>query len=131
MVTKVKRKILIVDDIDEYAMALEVYLPDDAEIRYAATVDEARTQLECRDGFVPDLAIIDVRLNSEAEGDVSGMELLSWMRQNFPQTRVIMISAYQTFEHEIEAIERGAFCFLKKPLQPVEVKAALSKVLGS
>ena len=123
---KKKPKVLIVDDIGEYAMALEMYLPDDAEIRCAVSAEEARRTVET-DGE-PDLAIIDVRLNGDRPGDTSGMELLSWMRSAHPRTPVIMISAYQTFEYEVEALERGAFRFLKKPLQPAEVKAALAEV---
>ena len=121
-----KPKILIVDDIAEYAMAFEMYLPDDAEPLRASSAEEAKTLLAGRGAA--DLAIVDVRLDSSREGDTSGMEQLSWMRKNYPQMPVIMVSAYQTFEYEIEALERGAFRFLKKPLQPVEVKAALKEV---
>lgn len=121
-----KPKILIVDDIAEYAMAFEMYLPDDAEPLRASSAEEAKTLLAGRGAA--DLAIVDVRLDSSREGDTSGMELLSWMRKNYPQMPVIMVSAYQTFEYEVEALERGAFRFLKKPLQPVEVKAALKEV---
>ena len=123
---KNKNKILIVDDIGEYAMALEMYLPEASEVIYAASADEAKSAVEINGA--PDLAMIDVRLNSQLKEDKSGMELLSWIRTAHPHTPVIMISAYQTFEYEIEALERGAIRFLKKPLQPVEVKAALSKV---
>ena len=123
-----KPKILIVDDIAEYAMAFEMYLPDDAEPLRASSAEEAKALLVGRGAA--DLAIVDVRLDSSREGDASGMDLLSWMRENYPQMPVIMVSAYQTFEYEIEALERGAFRFLKKPLQPVEVKAALKEVPG-
>lgn len=126
---KKQPKVLIVDDIGEYAMALEMYLPDDAVIWCATSADEARRAVG--QGGSPDLAIIDVRLDGDRPGDTSGMELLSWMRRDHPRTPVIMISAYQTFEYEVEALERGAFRFLKKPLQPAEVKAALAEVFGS
>ena len=123
-----KPKILIVDDIAEYVMAFEMYLPDDAEVLSAASAEEAKAQLA--DRGPADLAIVDVRLDSSRDGDASGMELLSWMRANHPQMPVIMVSAYQTFEYEVEALERGAFRFLKKPLQPTEIKAALKEVPG-
>ena len=83
------------------------------------------------DGRIVRLDVVDVRLDGEREDDASGMELLSWMRENHPRMPVVMVSAYQTFEYEIEALERGAFRFLKKPLQPVEVKAVLKEVLGT
>lgn len=123
-----KPKILIVDDIAEYAMAFEMYLPEGAESLCASSADEAKTLLAANAPV--DLAVVDVRLDGERDGDTSGMELLSWMRETYPRMPVVMVSAYQTFEYEIEALERGAFRFLKKPLQPVEVKAALKEVLG-
>ena len=123
-----KPKILIVDDIVEYAMAFEMYLPEGAQALRAASAEEARALLAAGPA---DLAIVDVRLDGEREDDASGMELLSWMRENHPRMPVVMVSAYQTFEYEIEALERGAFRFLKKPLQPVEVKAVLKEVLGT
>lgn len=119
--------ILIVDDIGEYAMALEMYFPDGTKTLSATTVADAKKSFESNKTI--DLAIIDVRLNGDQAGDTSGMELLSWIKQHYPQTKVIMISAYQTFEYEIQAMERGAIRFLKKPLQPTEVKAALQEAL--
>jgi len=127
---KAEPQILIVDDIGEYRMAFEMYLPEGTESLGASSAEEAKSLLGSHGNRAPDLAIIDVRLNGE-DGDASGMELLSWMRTNFPATPVIMVSAYQTFEYEIEALERGAIRFLKKPLQPEQVKAALKQVFGS
>ena len=125
---KAEPKILIVDDVEEYRMAFEMYLPEGAEFLAASSADEARELLACGGGSAPDLAIIDVRLNGEP-GDAGGMELLSWMHENFPVTPVIMVGACQTCEYEIGAVK--AFRFLKKPLHPDEVKAALGPVFRS
>ena len=106
-----------------------MYFPDLAETLTAASAAEAR---QCfGNGKSIDLAIIDVRLNGDKPGYTSGMELLSWIKEHHPTTKVIIISAYQTFEYEIQAMERGAVRFLKKPLQPTEVKAALQEALSS
>ena len=124
-----QHRILIVDDVGEYSLAFKMYLPDDAEILTAESAEEARTLFSAHSPI--DLAIIDVRLDETRTNDVSGMDLLSWIREQSPETRVIMTSAYQTIEYELEAIERGAVRFLKKPLQPDEIRKALSQVLKS
>lgn len=121
------KKILVVDDIGEYAMVLEMYFPEDAEACAATSDTEARTFF-AEQGPVA-LAIVDVRLNENDTSDTSGMELLSWIRANYPVTPVIMMSAYQSFEYEAEALERGAYCFLRKPLQPDQIKEALKGAL--
>ena len=91
-----KPKILIVDDIAEYAMAFEMYLPEGAESLCASSADEAKTLLAANAPV--DLAVVDVRLDGERDGDTSGMELLSWMRETYPRMPVVMVSAYQTFD---------------------------------
>ena len=121
-------KILVVDDIGEYSMVMEIYFPDNAELLSAKDIIEAKAAFE-REKIA--LAIVDVRLNEKVKSDSSGMELLSWIRKMHPETQVIMISAYMGSEYEMEALERGAYCFLRKPLQPDQVRQALKGVLGA
>ncbi len=116
------------DDIGEYAMVMEIYFPADARLISATTIDEAKSAFAANR---IDLAIVDVRLNEKVVSDSSGMELLSWIRQNYADTPVIMISAYMGSEYEMEALERGAHCFLRKPLQPEQVRQALQGVLDA
>ena len=120
-------KILIVDDVGEYSLALKMYLPENADVLTAESLAQAQ-EIFCANPRI-NLAIIDVRLDENKPDDVSGMVLLSWIRERYPDTPVIMISAYQTIECELEAMERGAVRFLKKPLQPDEIKKALRQVL--
>ena len=121
-------KILVVDDIREYSMVMEIYFPDNAVLLSAKDIAEAKAAFE-REKIA--LAIVDVRLNEKVKSDSSGMELLSWIRKMHPETQVIMISAYMGSEYEMEALERGAYCFLRKPLQPEQVRQALKGVLGA
>lgn len=122
-----QRKILVVDDIGEYAMVMEMYFPDDAEAFTAQSIHEAKAIFTAEAPIA--LAVVDVRLNEANPSDCSGMELLSWIRETHPETPVIMISAYTSFEYEMEALDRGAYCFLKKPLQPEQIKMALNGTL--
>ena len=126
------KKILVVDDIGEYASVFEMYFPDDAVCLGAKSVEEAKAVFAEHAGRgAISLAIVDVRLNEGVVSDSSGMGLLSWIRERHPGTPVIMMSAYQGFEYEMEALERGAFCFLRKPLQPEVVKDALRRALAA
>lgn len=123
-----QRNILVVDDIGEYAMVMEIYFPDNTRLISAATTEKAKSAFAANK---IDLAIVDVRLNEKAVSDSSGMELLSWIRQNHADTPVIMISAYMGSEYEMEALERGAHCFLRKPLQPEHIRRALQGVFDA
>ncbi len=120
-------KILVVDDIVEYSMVMEMYLPEWADILSATTADQAR-RIFAESGPIT-LAIVDIRLHEADITDTSGLGLLDWIRQNHPETPVVMISAYQSAEYEVESLERGAYCFLRKPLQPSQIESVLGQLL--
>lgn len=125
--SKKNKKVLVVDDIEEYAMVMEMYISDDIKTLTAGSINEAKEMFTKYGPFV--LAVVDVRLNETDVSDASGMELLSWILDNHPQTEVIMMSAYKTIEYETEALERGAYCFLRKPLQPALIEEVFTKLL--
>lgn len=120
-------KILIVDDIPEYAMVMELYFPEAAETLSATTVEQARWIFD-ESGPIT-LAIVDIRLHENDVTDTSGLALLDWIRQHHPDTPVVMISAYKSAEYEMESLERGAYCFLRKPLQPEQIEEVLGRLL--
>lgn len=59
-----------------------------------------------------DLMITDLRL----PGSVDGMKLLSHAHEQAPETVVIVITAYGSVETAVEAMRRGAFDFVTKPV---------------
>ncbi len=58
------------------------------------------------------LAIVDVRL----PGGVDGLQLLSQLHQYNPNTTIIVITAHGTVETAVDAMRRGAFDFISKPV---------------
>jgi len=72
--------------------------------RAGAAIEEIKGRYE--------LAIVDIKLP-----DASGLELLAQIRRISPLTEVIIITGYATLESAITAIERGAFAYIRKPLQ--------------
>ena len=61
----------------------------------------------------------------------SGLELLAHIQENFPHTPVIIITEFGSVEAAVEAMRRGAFDFMKKPLNLehliLTVRGALKK----
>ncbi len=68
----------------------------------------------------PDLAVVDLRLESE-----SGLEVLARLRDAQPEVRVVILTAYGTIPLAVEALRLGAVDFLTKPLGADEIIAAL------
>jgi DNA-binding NtrC family response regulator len=71
-----------------------------------------------------DLVLSDLNLP-----DFSGMELLKRVRAEYPDTAVIIITAYGTVETAVEAIKCGAYDYITKPVHPDELKALVNRAL--
>jgi DNA-binding NtrC family response regulator len=53
--------------------------------------------------------------------DVNGLELLSRIKNQFPETEVILITGYASIPTAIEAIKKGAYHYIEKPVRPAEM----------
>jgi len=101
--------LLIVDDEPNVLYSLKKRLATDA-----LTVLTART---AREGVAavererPDAVLLDIRLP-----DQSGLDAFDRMRAIDPRLPVILVTAYATTETAIEAMKRGAYEYLVKPV---------------
>jgi PAS domain S-box-containing protein len=71
-----------------------------------------------------DLVLLDVGLP-----DMDGFEAMARIRKQWPQTMVIMITGDATIESAVEALKSGAYDFLKKPFQIVELRNTIKNAL--
>jgi len=103
--------ILVVDDEESVSEALSMVLGEgDNEVRTAKTVAEADALLKERPF---DLVFTDLRLP-----DGLGIDLLTRIKQDTPETEAILMTAHGSLDLAIEAIKRGAFYYLEKPFTP-------------
>ena len=58
---------------------------------------------------------------------VNGIEVSKKVKKVFPETQVIILSAYGEFEYAKEALSFGALSFVLKPLNPKELTSELMK----
>jgi len=72
-----------------------------------------------------DLVITDLKMEH-----VSGMDILKEVNKLYPQTRVIMLTAYATLDATIEAIRERIYDFFPKPVKIEELKISVKKALG-
>jgi DNA-binding NtrC family response regulator len=108
------RRILIVDDDESLSDSLKDILEGEGyEILLASTRAEA-TKL-AREAL-PSLAIVDLKLP-----DGSGTALLSELNSLSPGITCIMMTAYADVDSAVLAIEKGAFYYLRKPVDPPEL----------
>lgn len=106
-------RILIVDDDDMTRKTLTRLLRREGfHISNASTGTAALQRLS----EAPyDLVITDLVM-----GDIDGLELLTRIKNRYPNVEVILITGYASIPTAIEAVKKGAYHYLEKPLRSDE-----------
>ena len=116
-------KILIADD-DEVSCQLfaETLEWEGFHVDQVTSGDAALARL---DEDSHDLLIIDVRMPG-----ISGLEVTRVVHEKYPALPVIVMTAFGSMETAVEAIHEGAFDFISKPMNLVELKKTVSRALA-
>lgn len=118
------RRILAVDDSVVNLRLLEAVL---GRAGYeVATTPRATETLNLALNWSPDLILLDVMMP-----EVSGLELLGLLKSH-PQTHdlpVVMVTARTRGDDVREALDAGAFDYIKKPLDEIETLARIRSAL--
>jgi nitrogen regulation protein NR(I) len=115
-------RLLVIDDEPNLQYSLVKSLQSEAlEVATAAT---ARQGIDAVKAQPPDAVILDVRLP-----DMSGLDVFDEIRRIDPRLPVIIITAFSTTETAIEAMKRGAFDYLLKPVDFRHLRELVTKAI--
>lgn len=109
--------LLIVDDEQPTRNALRMALEERYEIYTAANLKQAQAVLASEP---VELVLTDLRLGGD-----SGMDVLAHARSLPKPPQCIMMTAYGSVDTAVEAMKRGAYTFVMKPLNLDEVEMLL------
>jgi DNA-binding NtrC family response regulator len=122
--TATATRVLLVDDdplmVQSFAGLLEGGGCDVSAVR---TIGEAMQLLRG--------SVFGVVLAEVAMPDRDGYELLRYVKANCPGVPVILVTSYGTVEGAVEAVKRGAFNYLTKPLTREELLGAVAAAVAS
>jgi ATP-dependent Lon protease len=117
-----KHKMLVADDEKIARMNLEHVLTKEGyQVLTASSGVEALELLE-KNSF--DVILTDLKMEK-----VDGMGVLERAKQIDPSTEVIIITGYATVPTAVEAMRKGSYHFLAKPLKLDEIRSAVRKAL--
>lgn len=71
----------------------------------------------------------DVILTDMMMPDMTGMELVQYLRLHHPGALTLVFTGYANYEDAVEAVRQGAFDYLPKPVQPETLRHAISQAL--
>lgn len=111
-------RILIADDEVEFASTLAARL----ELRGYVTeiVNSGEQTLETISRQVPDLLLLDLKMP-----DLDGLEVLTKLRENHKDLKVIILTGHGSFSSGNQGMALGAFDYIMKP---VELSLLLEKI---
>ena len=114
--------ILVMEDDLSVAKGLEMVLSEEGyDVNWAGTGELA---LEAFKQKRYDLLVADLRLPG-----INGMEVIKQVKEEKPETEVIVITGYGTTSTAVEAMKLGVHDFLPKPFTEDQIKASINEAL--
>ena len=115
--------VLIIDDHDSMREGLELLLRRRGHKTVSA--DGGERGLSLLDERGADLVITDLKM-----AKMDGIQVLRAVRERFPDTEVLVITAYGTIEKAVEAMKLGAADFITKPFSSEEFGVKIDRLLA-
>ncbi len=117
-------KVLLVDDEETIVQGLQVLIDwEENGFKVIGTGFDGEEGLELSRQESPDIIITDIRMPV-----LTGLEMIDHIKNMLPLSKVIILSGYSDFDYARQALEKGASCYLLKPVSRDELLEKLNKV---
>ncbi|MBW2511028.1 MAG: sigma-54-dependent Fis family transcriptional regulator, partial [Deltaproteobacteria bacterium] len=117
-----KYRVLIVDDEESMRDFLSIMLHREG-YQVDTAVDGAQAVVHLRDHSY-DLVISDIKMPR-----MTGLELLSHIKDRTPETVVLMVTAFSSTDEAVEAMKQGAYDYITKPFKNEEIRLIVKNAL--
>jgi len=121
-------KVLVVDDEEIARKNLHYILKKEGyTVVIAASGEEALDKMKTSNF---DVVLTDIRMEN-----ISGFDVLEKTKSKYPETEVVIVTAYASTDSAMESLKKGAFGYIAKPFKideiRVTVKQAIAKKLST
>ena len=124
MVKNLKR-VLIVDDEETLTWSMARSLSRDKDKYEVIIANNGREALNLLKINNVDLVISDIRMP-----DINGLDLLVKIKKEYPQTKVIIMTAYGSSDVQREANQRGSLYYVEKPFEIADIRKIIIDLIG-
>ncbi len=120
--TATRRRILVLDDENSLRSLLKGILEGEGYL--VLDTDDGEQALEMMAKEHVDLIIQDLKMPK-----MDGLKFLKAVKERFPDTPSIVLTAFGTNESAVEAMRLGAYTHLPKPFDTIEIREAVARAL--
>lgn len=118
-----KSRILVVDDEDALRTVLSNELTSEGyDVNTASNGDEAISTIQKK---LFDLVLLDIKMPG-----LTGFEVLKFVKEKHPKTKVVMLTGFADLKNAIESKKLGAEDFVSKPYDLVDLLTTIERVLS-
>jgi DNA-binding NarL/FixJ family response regulator len=117
-------KVFLADDHTVVRDGLNALLDTQADLTVIGAAADGRETVRQVGDLQPDVVVMDITMP-----ELNGIEATYQIRQNWPQTRVIILSMHASTEHIVRALQAGACGYLLKDSAGMEVAKAVRSVV--
>jgi DNA-binding NarL/FixJ family response regulator len=118
-------RVLIADDHALVRAGLRQYLQQNGRFASIAEASSGSQALDMLRGARFDLLILDINMP-----DRGGLDILKHVRASYPETRVLVLSAYPERQYAVNVLKAGASGYLSKESAPDELMKAVNQVMA-
>jgi two-component system chemotaxis response regulator CheB len=119
------KKVLIVDDEETLTWSMARSLSKDKDKYEVIIANNGREALAQLEKNKIDLVITDIRMP-----DINGLDLLVKIKKGYPQTKVIIMTAYGSSDVQKEANQRGSLYYVEKPFEISDIRKIIIDLIG-
>lgn len=119
------KRVLIVDDEETLTWSMAKSLSRDKDKYEVFIANNGKDALNILNKYKIDLVITDIRMP-----DINGLDLLLKIRKDYPETKVIIMTAYGSSEIQKEANRRGSLFYIEKPFEISDIRRIIIDLIG-
>lgn len=109
---KNQKRVLVVDDEEDLTWSISKNLAKDKKKYDLICVNSGKDAMNVLQQVPVDLVISDIRMP-----EVTGLDLLMNIKEEFPATKVIIMTAYGSDDIQKEVFRRGSIAYIEKPFE--------------
>lgn len=111
------------DDLRMRELVVHVLSSIEGKVEVVAA-DSANDAMDYMENHRVSVVVTDLKMPG-----ADGMDILKFAKQCDPMTQVILVTGFATVESAIEALKSGAFDYIRKPFENVELRCTVERAL--